>query len=136
MSDIRRAYTMLRAYVNREWDRVAGSDFDTASQELDESLRTGVTRTTPSQSPTAQAPEVDQITLARQILGVTPEATFDDVQKAYDRLNKRTDPSRFPAGSPEQVQAQELQRRVNIAYHKLAAAFSETERRFKTLEID
>lgn len=145
---MRRTYDLLRAYVNREWERVQGIEESAAWHELQESLDPGYRAKRAPESGSGSAPnkprsegeqiasEEDQIRLAHQILGVEAGASFDTVRAAYERLNKRADPTRFPEGSTEQREAAALQRRVNIAYEKLAAKFPDSHRRFRDLELD
>ncbi len=78
----------------------------------------------------------DKGTLARRVLGVTKDADFDTLRKAFERLNKRSDPAKFPDGSPEQMQAAEIQKRVHWAYRFLTDDISITEKRFRSLEIE
>lgn len=149
MSEMRRTYDLLRAYVNREWERVKGIEESDAWHELQESLDPGYQarraasgnppRPTSPSTPASSdqiASEEDQIRLAYQILGVAEGSNFDVIRAAYERLNKRADPTRFPEGTVEQREASSLQRRVNIAYEKLAAKFPDSHRRFRDLELD
>jgi len=138
MSSGRRAYDILRGYVNREWDRIKGVEFDSAEQELQEALNNPTPRPQTS-NPTPQAEEVptlDRQLTASKILGVPINAPFADIQKAFDRLKKRSDASNFPSGSPEAAQAIEIQRRVQWAYGVLTEGMDVTEKRFRTLEIN
>ena len=133
MSVGKRAYDVLRGYVNREWERIQDLDRLYAERELDDV-------TTPpappvSQPQSAPLPE-DRTQRARQLLGVGPEASFDELRKAFERLNKRSDPAKFPTGSSEAVQAADIQRRVNWAYQVLTENVDVTEKRFKSLEIE
>ncbi|MBS1721427.1 MAG: J domain-containing protein [Armatimonadetes bacterium] len=134
---MRRAYDLLRGYVNREWDRIRDIDLDKAWQELHEAV--------PSKSKqeagpaTEQEPtpaDVDPKVLARSVLGVHEDATFEDIKRAFDRLNKRSDPSNFPEGSDEASNAAKIQARINWAFRTLIEDTDETEKRFKSLEID
>lgn len=73
---------------------------------------------------------------ACRVLGVEPTAPFQDVRKAYETLNQRSDPNRFPEGSAERGQALTIQRRIQWAYRKLIEGLDTTEVRFRTLEIE
>lgn len=140
MSDFKRAYDMLRGYVNREWDRIRSVEWSTAWQELETAIRPEAPARDADAPAEPAAPEVqpglDLDEVARNILGVAADADFEKVRAAFRRLHKRSDPSAFPAGSVEAHNAARIQQRVNWAYVRLTAGTSETERRFRSLEID
>ncbi|HRJ27437.1 MAG TPA: J domain-containing protein [Fimbriimonadaceae bacterium] len=134
MSSGRRAYDILRSYVNREWDRLRDLDEIRARNELD-------APTIPS-SPQAPAepaapaiPETPQ-SVARKVLGVEPSAGLDEIQRAYERLCKRAEPSRFAEGSDERKIAEQLRERIDQAFRVLKEDLDPTEKRFRSLEID
>ncbi len=136
MGSGRRAYDLLRGYVNQEWERIRSVDESPEERELRESLEgtsIRVERTTVVQETYVQ---VDPTEWARKVLGVTAVADFAEIKKAFDRLYSRSDPSKFPAGSSEATQAFEIQGRVQKAYAILTDAMDPTEKRFKSLEID
>ena len=130
MDEFKRAYSVIKAYVNREFDRIQGLERDAALQELD--------------SPIAHRSETREVvsevvvdaSLARRYLGVDESANFETIRAKYDDLVKRSNPSQFPEGSAEQFQAIELQRRIHRAYSILAEEISVTEKRFRSLEIE
>lgn len=129
MSIGRRAYDILRGYVGQEWERIKGVEEDAAIKELD----------TPSKKEKSETsvpvPVEDQQGYARKLLGVGPNANFDEVRKAFERLNKRSDPTNFPEGSEEANQAAAIQKRVHWAFGLLTEGMDATEKRFKSLEI-
>jgi hypothetical protein len=129
MSEAKRAYDMLRGFVNREWERITGVD-DLAHQELDEPVYTTTTRVETS------ATMKDPDGRARGILGVASTANFEEIKAAYDRLNLRSDPGNFPDGSVEARHAAEINQKVQWAYRHLTEKMDSTERRFRSLEID
>lgn len=134
----RRAYDLLRGYVNREYDRIRGVDLDNAERELDDSLRGYVpTKETPAAAPVAQPAEqiASREERARKILGVGPDATFEDIRKSFEKLNKRGDPSRFPLASEEREHAAAIQKSVQWAYAVLTVNVDTMEKRFRSLEI-
>lgn len=128
----------MRGYVNREWERIQGLDRLYAERELEESMR--------KPEPVSEAEVEAQVqrlsdlndpkARARQLLGVGPEASFDEIRKAFERLNKRSDPGKFPPGSAEASQAASIQQRINWAYQVLTENVDVTEKRFKSLEIE
>lgn len=136
MSTGRRAYDILRGYVNAEWDRINGSDsISDAERELNDALENPVR---PSK-PTVVDADYRFLTdseRARKDLGVGPEATFAEIRASFDRITKRTDPANFPAGSEEARMAEEIHRRVHRAYTHLTEGMDSTEKRFRSLEID
>lgn len=131
----RRAYDLMRGYVNREWDRIQGLERSDALQELEDSLDPS----SPNYKmppPAAEVPPMDTRTHARHILGVSETADFETIRQSFDKLMKRSDPARFPEDSPESRQASDIQRRVNWAYSVLTEGVDETEKRFRSLEIE
>lgn len=137
MSSAKRAYDLMRGYVNREWDRVRGLERLEAESEL--RGETSLARETFAQNhrgPIEAAYGTDEQHAARLILGVAEGADFREVRKSYERLDRRSDPEKFPAGSDEQKRAAELRERIRWAYRKLTADVSEQEKRFGSLEID
>jgi len=135
MNTGRRAYDLLRGYVNREWDRIRGVEFESAEKELQEALEKPTERKL-DLSGMEQSTIVDRQLTASKILGVPINAPYADIQKAFERLKKRSDASNFPSGSAEAAQAIEIQRRVQWAYGVLTEGMDLTEKRFRSLEID
>ena len=136
MSNGRRAYDLLRGYVNQEWERIRGVEDRDAVNELNHSLSIDAIASKRSSAVEEDASDLSPKEWAYKILGVTPTADFTEIRKAFERLNSRADPSKFPAGTPEARQASDIQRRVQQAYAILAEGFDTNEKRFKSLEID
>lgn len=134
MSTGRRAYDLMRGYVNREWDRIKGVEFDNAERELQEALEQPIQRK-PTVEETQESLVVDRQLTASKILGVPINAPFAEIHKSFEKLKKRSDASNFPSGSPEAAQAIEIQRRVQWAYGVLTEGMDVTEKRFRSLEI-
>ena len=134
MSSGRRAYDLLRGYINNEWDRIQGVMDTNAENELNEALAgpQPIRRDTPP----AEVIALSEEDTARQILGVGPTASFEEIKKAFERLNQRSAPSNFPDDSAESRQAEKIRVRVEKAYRLLCDKFDSTETRFKSLEID
>jgi hypothetical protein len=137
MSLGKRAYNILRGYVHREWERIQDLDRESAQRELQEALDN------PAALPSAEVPSIrtpgpgasDPKEHARKLLGVGPEANFGEIRKAFERLNRRSDPANFPPESVEAREAADLQKRVHWAYGVLTEGMDDTERRFRSLEI-
>lgn len=135
MSMGRRAYDLLRGYVNREWDRIRGVEESDAYRELEAATKTPHGGDIPSTSSDSM-PAHDPKGFARSVLGVGEKATFAEIRRAFERLSRRSDPANFPAGSNEQRQAAEILKRVNWAYRVLTEDANEVEKRFGSLEIE
>lgn len=72
---------------------------------------------------------------AYKILGLPPGSDYLAVQSAVDKLRKRCDPARFPAGSEEQGEAQLILTKVEEAHQLLRVTMNEGMGRFDKLEI-
>jgi len=105
MSAGRRAYDLLRGYINREWDRIHGMERLDALQELDANASPRSTSSSPASTDVDSDPPVDLKAHARQILGVSPSAEFEEIRRAFERLSRRSDPSNFTEGTPEAAHA-------------------------------
>ena len=136
MSTGRRAYDMLRGYVNQEWERIRGVDDKDAEAELRESLSINAIKAERTEVITRPATPEEARTWAMKILGIADGSDFTEIRKAFERLNTRSDPTKFPVGSPEAKQAGEIQAKVRQAYTILTDEIDSTEKRFKSLEID
>ncbi len=141
MSTAKRAYDVLRGYVNREWERIQGVDDPSdAERELDDIApirpNTAGSRHGADAEGRIFSTTISQEEIARQVLGVPAGASFAEIRTAFDRIVKRTDPANFPEGSPEAFQAVEIHRRVHRAYCILTESMDATEKRFRTLEIE
>lgn len=133
MSEIRRAYDLLRGYINHEWDRIRSSDLESAWQELQETPKTEASQIV---EPNTTLEEKDLKEIARTILGVNADASFSEIKKSFDRLNKRSNPSNFPENSAEAANALKIQTRVNWAFRILCEDMPDSEKRFQSLEFD
>jgi hypothetical protein len=136
MNTGRRAYDALRGYVNQEWERIRGVEDKDAVNELDQSLSVSSIRVERSVTIKEEFVTQNPQDWARRILGVGPTAEFSEIRKAFERLNSRADPSKFPVGTAEARQASDIQHRVQQAYAILTDSIDSTEKRFKSLEID
>jgi hypothetical protein len=135
---MRRAYDLLRGYVNREWERIHGLERDFAEAELNDALQNPIrpsrTQTTERTLSTDQTPE--NMEHARRVLGVGPNDKYAEIRKSFTKLNRRSDPANFPANSAEARQAAEVQKLVHWAYTVLTQEVDATQRRFGSLEIE
>ncbi|RYG46517.1 hypothetical protein EON79_09910 [bacterium] len=131
MSGAKRAYDLMRGYVGDTWERIQESDRTRAETELSQEILP----TTPKRwTPPAPSP-IDPVR-ARDYLGVKDDASPAEIRRAFEALDSRSDPGRFPANSEDARKAQEIQDRVRWAYGILSARFGHLESRFGGLEID
>lgn len=145
MNEFDRAMNFTRAVFNDVKDRIQkleeSGQVRLAKDELEKFLRPGQTveETAISEPNTVYVNSLEPRDLkaeARRILGVTPEATFGEIHRAFVSLSEKVRPDQFPDSEAERKQAEGVQARVQWAYHTLSAEISEVERRFKTLEIE
>jgi hypothetical protein len=130
MSGARRAYDLLRGYINREWDRIQGVEELDARRELDQASRV------PDNAGLPPIENQDPMEKARRILGVAADANYETIRKAFERLHQRSDPSNFPDGSEEQRRAESIHKRVMWAYRTLSESVTSSEKRFRNLELE
>ena len=131
MSTGRRAYDLLRSYVNHEWDRITHvddqwdkSDFQNALDRLkakrDElsASSEASNQSVPAESEPIQVPALpeDQKRYARSLLGVAEDATFeaDSSRFLHDSTNV-ADASSFHQGQPSSIRPPPIQKRVHWA---------------------
>lgn len=142
MSTARRAYNLLRAYINREWERLEGVFRADAERELEESLSP---TTMPEASQTTDQPrgrdaeateQERRIKEAYRVLGLSRDASLTDLKRAYRRLSERSQPTNFPEGSEERKRAARIHLKVQEAYDTLLPMLDARLRRFKSLDLD
>lgn len=138
MSTGRRAYNLLRGYINREWDRIKTWERSDALRELEDDAPS-------APAPKAEDPEKTVVYIpegttreqaAAHILGVGEKATFQEIRFAFVKLSKRSDPANFTDGTPECDQARDIYKKVHWAYRVLTEKMSDSEKRFGSLEIE
>lgn len=141
MNEAKRAYDLLRGYINREWDRISQVEWADAAREL--ILPSGEPKASETPAEAAKATDTKPATpsipveeQARQILGVTAETPFADIRKAYEKLIKRSDEHNFEAGTPDAEKASALRQRVAWAYAVLTQHVNDVDKRFGSLEIE
>ncbi len=140
MSDLRRVYDLMRAYVGQGVERIKELDREAARQELLDALKPGgAAAQNPDQVKTAENIQLDPKELekqARNILGVGPEATFPEIRKQFEKLVQKSDPAHYAAGTPEATIAESLRARITWAYNYLSKDTDATKKRFGSLEIE
>jgi hypothetical protein len=135
MSEARRFYNVFRGYVNREWERIQGLERTLAEAELDAPLQSAAApRPTPVEEMSLTGEEARR--RARQVLGVSDDASYTEIRQAFQRLDKRSQPGAFVPGTEEERHSALIQRKIQWAYQVLSEDASGLERRFGSLEIE
>lgn len=132
MSELNRAFNVLRGYIGREWERIADLERDAAARELDGPAMPPAERKPYEYKSATEAMDAEK---ARRVLGVTEQATMEEIEAAYKRLAQRIELDKFPLDSPEMQMAQAIHRRIHRAYTILIEEMTITEKRFRSLEI-
>jgi FtsZ-interacting cell division protein ZipA len=83
-----------------------------------------------------QQTESDPLDYHYRMLGLDPGADFGDVQTAYNGLAARTEPGRFPAGSAEARELEDIRKRLDVSFRALRDSLDSTAHRFGLLEFD
>lgn len=142
MSTARRAYNLLRAYINREWDRLESVFRADAERELEESLNPTPASAPPQTSDKSERTGIDiseeerRLQEAYRVLGLSRDASLTDLKRAYKRLSERSRPTNFPEGSEERKRAARIHLKVQEAYDTLLPILDTRLQRFKSLDLD
>ena|SRR5579862_8662692 len=139
MSTARRAYDILRGYVNHGWDQIQGGQESDAERELREAVERPYSPPAPQTDdqprPRTMSTAVSLET-ARRLLDVGPDATSKQISAAHQNIRKAVDPTRFPAGSDARARADHLLRLIDASQRVLTENVDPTIRRFEGLEIE
>jgi hypothetical protein len=99
-------------------------------------IRQGVPAGSARNASHANQTEYDPLTPHYRLLGLESGADFMAVQAAYHRLLARCDASRFPVGTTEAREAEQIRTRLEETFKVLKDALDPVSRRFDILEID
>ncbi len=89
----------------------------------------------PMQTNNVNPGDDDRLADHYRLLGLEPGSDYATVQAVYEKLLSRCLPDRFPAGSPEALEAKDIQARLEATYKVLREELDPTARRFEMLEI-
>ena len=103
----------------------------TSTLRTPEEIRAG----TAAQSNAVDIGREDRLAPHYRLLGLEPGADYATVLAVYEKLLSRCQPSRFPAGSAEAIEAQDIENRLEATYKILREELDPTARRFDMLEI-
>lgn len=151
MGFTRRIRRIIKGYLKTARERLDELEAELARRELEQSLEPGGTLRTDTQPTARRAPSTDAPSAAApnepvateqvpealmayyRMLGLAPQASLEDLERAYESLMKRADPNRFPDGSEERRRAEEIQRRIQQAYTAIRDHMDTTYARFKRI---
>ena len=148
----KRAYTIIRGFVNREWERLFDTEDESAVNEVlqewngvkqidSKTIELPIVAKSNEESNRKDAPNNPTSTLsaldqARIVLGVSKSSSLTDIHKAYLSLIDRCNPTRFPDRSQEAFRATQIRIKVLEAYRVLTAQADSIDLRFQSIEID
>ena len=89
----------------------------------------------PMQTNNVNPGDDDRLADHYRLLGLEPGSDYATVQAVYEKLLSRCRPDRFPAGSPEALEAKDIEARLEATYKVLREELDPTARRFDMLEI-
>jgi hypothetical protein len=89
-----------------------------------------------AKSDTMALSQSDPLDFHYRMLGIEPGADFGEVQAAYNGLAARTEPGRFPDGSSEARELEDIRKRLETSYRALRDGLDSTAHRFGLLEFD
>jgi curved DNA-binding protein CbpA len=78
---------------------------------------------------------LDPLQRAYRVLGLPPDADLPTVRRTYRELAAKSNPSRFPEGSPERAKAEQIHAQIEHAYRLLLRHLDPSADRFHDLEL-
>ncbi len=111
---------------------------ETAESAAAQELQDALDPTRAPSAPSTPQPSAQETALSRayRVLGLPDGAELAEVRRAYRELMARSDPSRFPDGSPERARAEQIRQRIEQAYQTLLLHLDHTAQRFRNLQTD
>ncbi|GIV05933.1 MAG: hypothetical protein KatS3mg016_1508 [Fimbriimonadales bacterium] len=109
----------------------------TAAEELERAMQPQFEAHTPAPpaAPPKSATETE-LQRAYRVLGLPEGSDLAAVRHAYRELIGRSDPNRFPEGSPEREKAAQIQQRIEQAYQTLLLHLDHSAQRFRNLSVE
>jgi DnaJ-domain-containing protein 1 len=145
----KRISRLMRAFIEEQWQRLESLTQEAeaeawarqeALQELERDLsqRQTALRPAPETTPPPQAAKkasLDPLQRAYRVLGLPPDADLPTVRRTYRELAAKSNPSRFPEGSPERAKAEQIHAQIEHAYRLLLRHLDPSADRFHDLEL-
>ena len=120
---------------DRQMSFSAPAPRSTSTLRSAEEIRGAGAGSTASASTGAPTTTADPLAAHFRMLGLEPGSDYAMVQAVYEKLSNRCKPDRFSPGSPEAVEAHDIQTRLDATYKVLREALDPTARRFDMLEL-
>jgi DnaJ-domain-containing protein 1 len=134
---------LMRAFIEEQWQRLESL---TREEEAEAWARQEAMRELErdlSQPPAAARPALperkpaspDPVQRAYRVLGLPPDADLPTVRRTYRELAAKSNPNRFPEGSPERAKAEQIHAQIEQAYRLLLRHLDPSADRFHDLEL-
>ncbi|MEN3000502.1 MAG: DnaJ domain-containing protein [Armatimonadota bacterium] len=143
----KRISRLMRTFIEEQWERlealVREEEAESraraeAMRELEHDLSRSHSPTpltaTPSTTP-QKAPSIDPVRHAYKVLGLPENADLATIRRTYRQLSAKSEPSRFPEGSPERAKAEQIHAQIEQAYRVLLRHLDPSADRFRDLEL-
>ncbi len=145
----KRISRLMRAFIEEQWQRLESLTQEEeaeararreALQELERDLNQPSAAALPAPGSAAAPREpkqasVDPVQHAYRVLGLPPDADLPTVRRTYRELAAKSNPSRFPEGSPERAKAEQIHAQIEHAYRLLLRHLDPSADRFHDLEL-
>lgn len=139
----KRITRLMRAFIEEQWERLESLVREEeaeaharaeAMRELEDDLR-GRGASAPTRHSTPSAEPTDPVRRAYKVLGLHENADLATVRHTYRTLASKSDPHRFPEGSPERTKAELIHAQIEEAYRTLLRHLDPSADRFHDLEL-
>lgn len=143
----KRITRLMRAFIEEHWERLEAlmREEEAEARARAEAIReleqdasqpgapvSSAARPHPSVRP---AESVDPVRRACKVLGLPENADLPTIRRTYRELAAKSDPSRFPEGTPERAKAEQIHAQIEQAYRVLLRYLDPSADRFHDLEL-
>ncbi len=139
----RRITRLMRAFIEEQWERLESlvREEEAEAQARAEAMRElerdlNEHRVPAAPRPSTRPPDpVDPVRHAYKVLGLPENADLPTIRRTYRELITKSDPRRFPEGSPERAKAEQIHAQIEQAYRTLLSHLDPSADRFRDLEL-
>jgi len=141
----KRITRLMRAFIEEQWERLESL---MREEEAEARARAEAVRELEHHLPEAGTPSVsasrpasrgtaplDPVRHACKVLGLPEDADLPTIRRVYRELAAKSDPRRFPEGSPERAKAEQIHAQIEQAYRILLRHLDPSADRFHDLEL-